>query len=432
MYKWLDERLDLGKINTKLLRKSFPVHHSFFLGEITLFAFITLILTGIFLTFNYEPSTRLVKVDGYNDPVQAAYASVLYIDSLPFGAVLRSLHNWSANIMIAAAFLHMLRILLTGAYKRPRELNWLIGLVLLTLAIVTAFTGYALPYDNYAVTATRIGHGIAQSMPWIGSAIASIMFGGDFPGAERGISRLYSIHVLWLPLVLLATIGLHLVLMLKQKHTQPRYAQKVAPGRILGVPAVPQQGLVSGLLFLIYLAVTTFIAGAFLRHPIEAYGPLTPNTPAVKPDWYFLWIYSLLKMIPASWDFRILGGRFGPEFWGGVVVPGILMTLAALIPFFSVTKDNQKQRYLELPSQKPVRTSLTIAGMMFLIIGTLGGYIGDKGMNWLTIPVAWVLLLVLPVVTYFVSYVLMRAVYSKTWNQPDVEPIGARGSAADD
>jgi len=432
MYQWLDERLDLTGLNKKLLRKAFPVHHSYFLGEITLSAFITLILTGIFLTLNYEPSTRVVKWSDGRD-LQAAYASVLYIDSLPFGAVLRSLHHWSANIMIAAAFLHLLRILLSGSYKKPRELNWIIGLVLLVLSIVTAFTGYALPYDNYAVTATRIGHGIAQSIPWIGSAIAQIMFGGDFPGSIRSIPRLYSIHVLWLPLVLLATIGLHLAIMVKQKHTQPKYAEKVAPGKILGVPALPQQGVISAVLFLLYLAVVGFIAGAFLAHPIEAFGPLSANTPAVKPDWYFLWIYGLLKIIPSSWQFWILGGRFGPEFWGGVVVPGILMTLAALIPFFSTVKGGHKLSYMELPSQKPVRTSLTIAGLMFLIMSTLAGYIGDPGMEWLTVGVAWVLILVVPVVTYFVVYVLMRAAYGKSWNQePDVELIGTKGAAADD
>ncbi len=128
MYQWLDERLDITRFNNKVLRKAFPVHHTFFLGEITLFAFVVLILTGIFLTFNYEPSTRLIKVAGYTDPVQAAYASILYIDSLPFGAVIRSMHHWSAHIMIAAAFLHLLRILLSGAYKKPRELNWIIGM----------------------------------------------------------------------------------------------------------------------------------------------------------------------------------------------------------------------------------------------------------------------------------------------------------------
>lgn len=143
MYKWLDERLDLQRLNSKLFRKAFPVHHTFFLGEITLFAFVVLVLTGVFLTLNYEPSIREVTTpDGQKLP--AAYASILYIDSLPFGAVIRSLHHWSAHIMIAAAFLHMIRIHLSGAYKKPRELNWLVGIGLLVLAIVTAFTGYAL------------------------------------------------------------------------------------------------------------------------------------------------------------------------------------------------------------------------------------------------------------------------------------------------
>lgn len=437
MYQWLDERLDISRLNNKLLRKAFPVHHTFFLGEITLFAFVVLILTGIFLTLNYEPSTRLIKVDGYTDPVQAAYASILYIDSLPFGAVIRSTHHWSAHIMIFAAFLHLLRILLSGAYKKPRELNWILGILMLALTIVVAFTGYALPYDNYAVTATRIGHGIAQSLPWIGTAVAQIMFGGDFPGSDRTLPRLFSLHVLWLPLALLGLVGAHLAIMVKQKHTQPRYAEKVAPGKILGVPAFPQQATMAGVLFLVYVAVVTFIAGAFLAHPVEAFGPLSANTPAVKPDWYFLWIYGLLKIIPSNFVFTIPlfnGGRFGPEFWGGVVIPSILLVGAMLIPFFSVTKNGEKQRYLELPSQKPVRTSLTIAGLMFLIVTTLTGYIGDTGMEWLTIGRAWLLIVIVPVVTYFVSYAIMRAVWGHTWRQgPRPEFIGgAKGSAADD
>ncbi len=206
MYKWLDERLDLTGLYQKVLRKAFPVHHSFFLGEITLFAFVVLVLTGIFLTLNFEPSIREVKLpDGRTVP--AAYGSILYIDSLPFGAVIRSLHHWSAHVMIAAAFLHMLRILLTGAYKKPRELNYLVGLGLLGLAVVTAFTGYALPYDNYAVTATRIGYGIAASIPWIGGTLAEVMFGGEFPGSAKSIPRLFSLHVLWLPLLLMASSG---------------------------------------------------------------------------------------------------------------------------------------------------------------------------------------------------------------------------------
>jgi cytochrome b-561 len=427
MYQWLDERLDITGLNKKLLRKAFPVHHTFFLGEVTLFSFITLILTGIFLTLNYEPSIQEVK---YKDGriLHAAYASVLYIDSLPFGAVLRSMHHWSAHIMIAAAFLHLLRILLSGSYKKPRELNWLVGLGLLGLSIVTAFTGYALPYDNYAVTATRIGHGIAESIPWVGKSIAAIMFGGEFPGSLHSVPRVYSIHVLWLPLILLATIGLHLAIMVKQKHTQPKYAENVAPGKILGVPALPQQAAMSGVLFLVYIAVLAFIAGAFLAHPIEAFGPLSANTPAVKPDWYFMWIYGLLKIIPASWSFTIFGGHFGPEFWGGVVFPGLLGGVAAALPFVDTRKE--KMRYLELPSRHPIRTSVTIGILALFLVGTLLGYIGDEGMEWLTVGVGWLLFIIVPPIVTGIAYAIMKAVYSKS--QISDTGLMGKGAAADD
>lgn len=420
MYQWLDERLDLSKIQSKILRKAFPVHHSFFLGEITLFAFVLLILTGIFLTLNYEPSTRLVKIDQYAEPVQAAFASIFYIDSLPFGAVIRSVHHWCAHIMIASAFFHLIRVLVSGAYKKPREINWLIGIVLLTLSVVVGFLGYALPYDNYAITATRIGHGIAESVPWVGTTVAAIMFGGEFPGSDHGIPRIYSLHVLWLPLLLLAVIGGHLLLMVKQKHTQPKYAEKVAPGKILGVPMFPQQVTVMGILFLIFVAVTFIVSSIFIAHPVQAFGPLSANTPdGLKPDWYFLWIYGLLKIMPTWLNFEILGGKFSGEFWGGIVLPGIVITGAAVMPFFSKTKDGEKQRYLELPSQKPVRTSFTLATLAFLIMSTLAGYIGDPGMEWLTIPVAWVLIVVAPVVTYFVSMALLKAAYGSDWNSDE-------------
>ncbi|MBI5813601.1 MAG: cytochrome bc complex cytochrome b subunit, partial [Meiothermus silvanus] len=333
MYKWLDERLDLQRLNSKLFRKAFPVHHTFFLGEITLFAFVVLVLTGVFLTLNYEPSIREVTTpDGQKLP--AAYASILYIDSLPFGAVIRSLHHWSAHIMIAAAFLHMIRIHLSGAYKKPRELNWLVGIGLLVLAIVTAFTGYALPFDNYAITATKIGYEIGAAAPWVGGLLVNILFAGEFSNTNtQMIARLFSVHVLWLPLTLIALIGLHLLIMVKQKHTQPKYAERVSPGKILGVPALPSQGIMAGILFLVYVAVTTLVAGLFLAHPVQAYGPPTANTPAVKPDWYFLWIYGILQMIPSNWKFELLEATFGPQFWGGIFVPTLIILGAAAIPF---------------------------------------------------------------------------------------------------
>ncbi|PZA06241.1 MULTISPECIES: cytochrome bc complex cytochrome b subunit [unclassified Meiothermus] len=425
MYKWLDERLDLHRLNSKLFRKAFPVHHTFFLGEITLFAFVVLVLTGVFLTLNYEPSIREVTTpDGQKLP--AAYASILYIDSLPFGAVIRSLHHWSAHIMIAAAFLHMIRIHLSGAYKKPRELNWLVGIGLLVLAIVTAFTGYALPFDNYAITATKIGYEIGAAAPWVGGVLVNILFAGEFSNTNtQMIPRLFSVHVLWLPLTLIALIGLHLLIMVKQKHTQPKYAERVSPGKILGVPALPSQGIMAGILFLVYVAVATLIAGIFLAHPVQAYGPPTANTPAVKPDWYFLWIYGILQMIPSNWKFELLGATFGPQFWGGIFVPTLIILGAAAIPF--IDTQPHKQRYLELPSQHPGRTSFVIGMLMFYIMATLAGYKID-----LNLPNAllWVLVLFVPILTGVVAYVILRAFYGKASQESQVG--GLQGSAADD
>ncbi len=406
MYRWLDERLSLSRLNKKYMRKAFPVHHSFFLGEITMFSFITLVLTGVFLTFNYEPSIRLVKYMGRELP--AAYASILYIDSLPFGAVLRSVHHWSANVMIGAAFLHMLRILVSGAYKKPREINWLLGLALLGLSVVTAFTGYSLPFDAFSVTATQIGYGIGASMPYIGEWISQLIFGGEYP-TLHSIPRVYSLHVLWFPLLLLALIGAHMLIMLKQKHTQPVYAEKVAPGKILGVPMMPQQGFMMGVLFLLYLAVVFFIGGSWIAHPVEAFGPPTASTPAVKPDWYFLWIYGILQIIPGDLKIPLpFGAAMNSEFIGGVLVPGLLGIAAVLLPFLDVRKT--KQRYMELPTRHPVRTSVTFALLTFMLTTSLAGWKEEFGFSNGQL---WTIIIVGTLATFLVSYLIITSYWGQ-------------------
>ena len=404
MFQWLDERLDIARLSNKFLRKAFPVHHSFFLGEITLFAFITLLITGIFLTFNFEASSRLVDANGQMVP--AAYASILYIDSLPVGAVIRSAHHWSAHIMIAAAFLHLIRILLSGAYKKPREVNWFVGLGLIGLAIVTAFTGYALPNDAFAEAATKVGYNIALAVPWIGEWIAQVVFGGSFP-TERSIPRLTMIHALWLPLLLLGLIGVHLLVMIKQKHTQPAYAEEVAPGKILGVPLMPHQALMMGAIFLIYMGLVFVLAGLMPAHPVEAFGPPSPTADVdPTPDWYFFWIYGILKMIPNSWEFTLWGGVFGPQFWGGVLIPGLLGGVAALLPFLDTRKT--KMRYVELPSHHPWRTGSVIGLLVFFIVATMAGYM--EGLN-LSISLLWTLLIGGPILATVVTYAIMTALY---------------------
>ncbi|WP_457630749.1 cytochrome b [Oceanithermus sp.] len=406
MYRWLDERLDLSRFNKKYLNKAFAVHHSYFIGEIALFAFITLVITGIFLTFNYEPSIRMVKVAGKELP--AAYASVLYIDSLPFGAVLRSVHHWSASIMIAASFIHLLRILISGTYKRPREINWFLGLLLLVVAIVTSFTGYSLPYDAFSATATSIGYGIGTSMPYIGEWISQVIFGGEFP-TVHSIPRVYSLHVLWFPLLLMALLGMHMLVMVKQKHTQPAYAKKVAPGRILGVPLMPQQAYMSTILFLLYLAVVFFIAGSYIAHPIEVFGPPTAATPAVKPDWYLIWIYGILQIIPGDLKINLPGGAvMNSEFIGSILIPGILGVAAVLLPFLDTRAT--KMRYMELPTRHPVRTGVTFALLAFLITTTLAGWKQELGF---TAGQLWAIIIGSSVITYLVVYYAIILIWGR-------------------
>jgi cytochrome b-561 len=212
----------------------------------------------------------------------------------------------------------------------------------------------------------------------------------------------------------MALIGLHLAVMIKQKHTQPRYAERVAPGKILGVPMYPQQMVMMGILFALYVGIMTMIAGAFLAHPVEAFGPPTPNTPAVKPDWYFLWLYGLLQLIPSSWEFHLFGATIGPEFIGGVIIPGILGIVALLLPFVDTRKD--KMRYMELPSEHPVRTSAILALLVFFLMSTLAGYKIDfqqQGSLLGNNAVLWTLVLGGPLLTFFLAYTLMRIFYGK-------------------
>lgn len=404
MFSWLDERLALSRMYKKFFRKMFPVHHSFFLGEITLFSFLTLVLTGVFLSINFEPSIRMVQVGTKQLP--AAYASVQFIDSLPFGQVIRSMHHWAASVFIAAAFLHMIRILVTGAYKKPREINWIIGLALLAFAVMAAFTGYSLPFDAFSATATKVGYEIAASIPLLGTWLGQLFFGGTFP-TEHSIPRLTSIHMIWLPLIIAALIGAHVMIMFLQKHTQPKYAEKVAPGKILGVPFWPQQALIMGVLFAVFVAILAIVAGLFNANPIEHFGPPGPATPTVKPDWYFLWLYGFLKMIPSSWHFTVFSVYVGPEFIG-VMLPSLLIVYGFIYPLLQPSPT--KLRYVELPSEHPVRTATVIGVLGFFIAATIAAYNSELG---LSTGFLWFLVVLGPVVVGLIAYLLLRLAYPK-------------------
>lgn len=374
---WWEERLGLSRFKGKYLSKAFPVHPTFFLGEIALFSFVLLVITGIYLAFFYEPSVRTITVDGQSVP--AAYGSVAQVDQQPFGLIVRQVHHWSAHLMIAAVILHLLRVFFTGAFKKPREINWLVGCLLLLLTVVAAFSGYLLPYDAFSVTATGIGYQMVASVPWVGKALADFVFAGKFP-ASGVIPRFYGYHVIWVPLLLIGLVGLHLIVMIKQKHTEPSSNQgKAAPGQLLGIPLWPQQATLMAVLFLFMTGGVLLLASTFPVHPVEAYGPPGPQTPLVRPDWYLLWVYGLLKLIPGWMEVHVWGGVINPEAIGGVLLPGLIIIFIFLVPFLDRAKE--PQHYLEPLMCRPLRLALGMGTVGLLGVLSAVGYQDALGIS---------------------------------------------------
>lgn len=403
---WINERLDLSALYRKYGRKVFPVHSTFFLGEMALFSFIILILTGIYLGFIYVPSNVEVTVNGETLP--EAYASVRLIESIPVANLFRSTHHWAAHVMIASILLHLLRIFFTGSYRKPREINWAIGVVLLGLTLMAGFVGYALPYDSYAVTATGIGYSIARSIPWIGGFASELFFGGAFPSLGS-LARLYTIHVFILPAILTAVMAVHLLIIVKQKHAQPGYARKEAePGKVLGVPLIPYQALLAGQLLLLMFGVLFLLSAFVPPHPLEEFGPPQAATAAVKPDWYLLWLYGALKIIPADFSFELFGATIGPDFMGGLLFPALVFGILTFAPWMDRTNRRAVRRfeYLEPVSQSPVRTAAGVT--MLSLLGTLflAAYYDEIGMS---LPGIWAVVVIVPIAAGLLTWFIIQS-----------------------
>src|SRR5438270_4258507 len=355
---WLEERLQLTALQNKYGRKAFPVHSTFFLGEMAAISFLILVLTGVYLGLIYTPSNADITVAGQKLP--EAFASVQLIESIPVANLIRNVHHWAAHVMIATLVLHAFRVFFTGTYRKPRELTWVLGVILLGLTLAAGFVGYALPWDAFSVTATGIGFGLARSIPVIGQLLADLFFGGAFPSLGS-LPRLYTIHVVVIPLSILGVLSLHLLLVLKQKHSMPGYAKKLAePGRVLGISLWPYHALLAGQLALLMLGGLNLLAAFVPVHPLAAYGPPTPETPAVKPDWYLLWIFGFLKLIPAGVGMTLGPLTIGPDFLGGVLFPGLVFGTIALVPWLDRTNCHALRRfeYLEPARQAPLRLAL--------------------------------------------------------------------------
>jgi ubiquinol-cytochrome c reductase cytochrome b subunit len=374
--RWADERLGLaGAANTRLftLRKVFPDHWSFMLGEIALWSFTVLLVTGVFLTLWFDPSMAEVTYQGSYDPLRgvsmsAAYASTLDISfDVRGGLLVRQMHHWAAHIFVATMMIHLLRHALTGSFRKPREVNWVIGCLLLLLGTLEGFLGYSLPDDLLSGTGLRAFDGFLKATPVVGTYLSFAVFGGEFPG-EQVIGRFYVFHILLVPGLLIALVGLHLVLILYHKHTQ-----WPGPGRaeqnVVGAPFFPVYMAKATGFLLVVAGAIALMGGLFSINNVWKYGPYDPSkvTAGSQPDWYMGWPDGLLRIIPPL-ETHVWGVTFS---WNVIipilVAPPTLLLVLVLLPFVEarLTKDRREHHLLQRPRDVPNRTALMAALITF-------------------------------------------------------------------
>ena len=419
--RWFDERTGMARAVRAGLRKVFPDHWSFLLGEIALFCFVILLATGTFMTFFYVPSATPVTYEGSYEPlrgqeVSAAFDSVMNLSfEVRAGLLMRQIHHWSALVFVAVVVLHLCRVFFTGAFRRPRELNWLVGFALLGLAIAAGFTGYSLPDDLLSGTGARIAYSAVLSIPLIGPWLASLAFGGEFP-TEAIIPRFFILHVLFIPALIVGAIVVHIGLLVLHKHTQYR-GGPAREDNVVGRYFWPGQVFLSTGLFFLTAAILSVIGGLFQINPIWAYGPFDAavvSSPA-QPDWYVGWLDGALRIFP-PFEPVIFGFTIPSAFIPGIVIPGLLFTIVAVWPWIEarVTGDGREHHLLDAVWAHPFRFAtglaiLTIFGVLTLAGGNdvLAFYLSTE-VELLTLLFR-ALAIILPVVVWVVAFRYARA-----------------------
>jgi ubiquinol-cytochrome c reductase cytochrome b subunit len=413
---WVDDRLGSSNFIRRSLNKVFPDHWSFMLGEIALYSFIVILLTGVYLTLWFNPSMTEVVYDGSYAPLKGvkmseSFASALHISfDVRGGLLIRQIHHMAALFFVAAIALHLLRVFFTGAFRKPREMNWVIGVVLFLLAVAAGFSGYSLPDDLLSGTGLRITQGIIQASPVIGTWMSFLLFDGEFPGTAF-LPRLYSVHILLIPGLILALVSAHLMMVWYQKHTQ-----FPGPGRtndnVVGYPLMPIYMAKAGGFFFVVFGTIVALSGLVQINPIWAYGPYVPDqvTAGSQPDWYVGFLDGALRLMP-NWEIPLFGNTLSLN----IIVPAMilapaLLTLLLVYPWIErrATGETGEHHLLDRPRNVPVRTALGAAMVSFYIVLMIGGgndvlaYNFDLSINTM-IRVLQVALFVVPVITFIVA-----------------------------
>lgn len=416
MYKAIDDRLGITRFTRSTLNKVFPDHWSFMIGEIAMYSFVVLLLTGTYLTFFFDPSSAQTTYTGSYAPLRgipmsAAYESTIHLSfDVRAGLVMRQMHHWAALVFIGAIVAHLLRIFFTGAFRKPREINWVIGLTMLALALANGFAGYSLPDDLLSGTGLRIMNSVVLSIPLVGSWLASLIFGGEYP-AHSIISRLYIIHVLLVPAAIVGLLSVHLAIVWRQKHTQFRGAGR-REDNVVGSRLWPVYTMKSVGLFACVAGTIAALAGVAQINPVWLYGPYDPAavSTAAQPDFYLGWVEGLLRINP-PWLVHVGRWNISEVFWPGVLMPSLTFALLYAYPWIErrLTKDRDEHHLLDHPRDHPVRTAFGMAMIMFFTVMLLAGAQDVISQHThLSIPATmWtmrILLLAGPVVVFAVSW----------------------------
>jgi ubiquinol-cytochrome c reductase cytochrome b subunit len=370
---WLDDRFHGARGLRVFMRKVFPDHWSFMLGEIALWSFVLLLLTGTFLALFFVPSSApviyhgsYVKLNGIT--MSQAYQSTLNISfDVRAGLLMREIHHWAADLFMASLTIHMLRVFFTGAYRKPREINWLIGIVLFTMGLLEGLFGYSLPDDQLSGAGLRILEGVLQGIPIVGTYGAYFLFGGSFPG-DSIIPRLYILHVFLIPGLILALITAHLFIMVHQKHTQMP-AKGNTENNVVGQPFFPYFMAKGGAWFFFIFAALALLSTFAQINPIWLYGPYNPVqiSSASQPDFYMGILEGSLRVMPA-WEWSFLGHTISFSVLIPAAIPfGLILTGAAFWPFFErwATGDRSWHNVNDRPRNAPIRTATGIAAVVF-------------------------------------------------------------------
>ncbi|MEA2305540.1 MAG: ubiquinol-cytochrome c reductase cytochrome b subunit [Solirubrobacteraceae bacterium] len=369
--RFVDERLGAAKLIRGALDYVFPDHWSFLLGELALYAFVILVATGTYLALFFEPSTTQLVYHGAYGPLHGvqmsgAYASALDISyGVPAGLLLRQTHHWAALLFIAAIVVHLMRVFFTGAFRKPRELNYVVGVAMLAIGVLEGFLGYSLVDDLLSGMGLAIAYGVVLSIPLVGGQVGALLWGGQYPGSVAFEPRLFIAHVFLVPAILATLIAVHLAMIVRQHHTQFR-----GPGRqehnVVGTPMWPAYALRSLSWFATTAAVLVLLGGLVQINPIWQWGPyeVAQGTNGAQPDWYLGWLIGALRIMPA-WEPRFWGHTWaGNPFFGGVVFPTVVFAVLFAWPWLEqrfITRDFATHHLLDRPRDNPWRTAIGAA-----------------------------------------------------------------------